>query len=34
LPNQRTAPLASVDAKSVPYFSMALIRPIMLRNKS
>jgi precorrin-2/cobalt-factor-2 C20-methyltransferase len=34
LPNQRMAPLASVDAKSVPYFSMALIRPIMLRNKS
>jgi precorrin-2/cobalt-factor-2 C20-methyltransferase len=34
LPNQRTAPLASVDATSVPYFSMALIRPIMLRNKS
>jgi precorrin-2/cobalt-factor-2 C20-methyltransferase len=34
LPNQRVAPLASVDATSVPYFSMALIRPIMLRNKS
>ena len=34
LPNQRIAPLASVDATSVPYFSMALIRPIMLRNKS
>jgi precorrin-2/cobalt-factor-2 C20-methyltransferase len=34
LPNQRMAPLASVDATSVPYFSMALIRPIMLRNKS
>jgi precorrin-2/cobalt-factor-2 C20-methyltransferase len=32
LPNQRMAPLASIDAKSVPYFSMALIRPIMLRN--
>jgi precorrin-2/cobalt-factor-2 C20-methyltransferase len=34
LPNQRMGPLASVDAVSVPYFSMALIRPIMLRNKS
>jgi precorrin-2/cobalt-factor-2 C20-methyltransferase len=34
LPNQRMAPLASVDATRVPYFSMALIRPIMLRKKS
>jgi precorrin-2/cobalt-factor-2 C20-methyltransferase len=34
LPNQRMAPLASVDATSVPYFSMVLIRPITLRNKS
>lgn len=33
LPNQRVAPLASVDASSVPYFSMALIRrsPIVIR---
>jgi precorrin-2/cobalt-factor-2 C20-methyltransferase len=35
LPNQRMVPLASVDATSVPYFSMALIRrPIVLRNNS
>jgi precorrin-2/cobalt-factor-2 C20-methyltransferase len=34
LPNQRVAPLASVDAAGVPYFSMALIRrvPIGLSN--
>jgi precorrin-2/cobalt-factor-2 C20-methyltransferase len=34
LPNHRMAPLASVDPTSVPYFSMALVRPILLRNKS
>ena len=31
LPNQRMAPLASVDTASVPYFSMALICRHQLR---
>jgi precorrin-2/cobalt-factor-2 C20-methyltransferase len=34
LPNQRIAPLGSVDAASVPYFSMALIRRRQLRPDS
>ena len=34
LPNQRLAPLDSVDAASVPYFSMALIRRRQLRPDS